>query len=69
MGSVCPSRSDSAAPLTAEQWIREGKQTLNWTWLSCHDCDDNQVRLQLFVLVYNLGNFLRSLAVPGSVQH
>jgi len=30
---------------------------------------DNQVRLQLFVLAYNLGNFLRRLALPRSVQH
>jgi hypothetical protein len=27
--------------------------------MSCHDFVDNQVRLQLFVLGYNLGNFLR----------
>ena len=42
---------------------------LNWTRLSCHDFDDNQVRLQLFVLAYNLGNFLRRLALPASVRH
>ena len=27
---------------------------------------DNQVRLQLFALAYNLGNFLRRLALPKS---
>ncbi len=27
---------------------------------------DNQVRLQLFALAYNLGNFLRRLALPRS---
>ena len=54
---------------TAEQWIKEGKIALNWTRLSCHDFDDNQVRLQLFVLAYNLGNFLRRLALPRSVKH
>jgi hypothetical protein len=54
---------------TAEQWIKEGKIALNWTRLSCHDFDDNQVRLQLFVLAYNLGNFLRRLALPTSVKH
>ena len=37
--------------------------------LSCHDFDDNQVRLQLFVLAYNLGNFLRRIALPASVKH
>ena len=30
---------------------------------------DNQVRLQLFALAYNLGNFLRRLALPPSVKH
>lgn len=53
----------------AEQWIKEGKYALNWTRLSCHRFEDNQVRLQLFVLAYNLGNFLRRLALPASVKH
>ena len=53
---------------TAEQRIKEGKHALNWTRLSCHDFTDNQVRLQLFVLAYNLGNFLRRLALPPSVE-
>ena len=35
---------------TAEQWIKEGKQALNWTRLSCRRFKDNQVRLQLFAL-------------------
>jgi hypothetical protein len=54
---------------TAEQWIKEGKNALRWTRLSCHDFVDNQVRLQLFALAYNLGNFLRRLALPRSVKH
>jgi hypothetical protein len=29
----------------------------------------NQVRLQLIALAYNLGNFLRRLALPASVKH
>ena len=53
---------------TAKQWIKEGKYALNWTRLSCHDFVDNQVRLQLFALAYNLGNFLRRLALPKSVK-
>jgi hypothetical protein len=53
---------------TAEQWIKEGKNAVKWTRLSCHDFVDNQVRLQLFVLAYNLGNFLRRLALPPSVR-
>jgi len=54
---------------TAEQWIKEGKYALNWTRLSCHGYADNQVRLQLFALAYNLGNFLRRLAPPRSISH
>ena len=30
---------------------------------------DNQVRLQLFALAYNLGYFLRRLALPQNVGH
>jgi len=54
---------------TAEQWIKEGKNAVKWTRLSCHDFVDNQVRLQLFALAYNLGNFLRRIALPSSVKH
>jgi hypothetical protein len=53
---------------TAEQWIKEGKYALKWTRLSCHDFLDNQVRLQLFALAYNVGNFLRRLALPKSIK-
>ncbi|QDT91549.1 Transposase DDE domain protein [Gimesia algae] len=33
---------------TAEQWIKEGKNAVRWTKLSCHTFKDNQARLQLF---------------------
>ena len=48
--------------------IIKGKYALNWTRLSCHDFTDNQVRLQLFLLAYNLANFLRRLALPNRVR-
>ena len=54
---------------TAEQWIKEGKYALNWTRLSCHRFMANRVRLSLFVLAYNLGNFLRRLCLPKAVKH
>ena len=54
---------------TAEQWIKEGKYAVKWTRLSCHDFQDNAVRLQLFALAYNLANFVRRLALPASVKH
>ena len=52
---------------TAEQWIKEGKNALRWTRLSCRTFRDNAVRLQLFALAYNLANFLRSLVLPDEV--
>ncbi len=54
---------------TAEQWIKEGKHAIHWTKLSCHRFRDNAVRLQLFALAYNLGNFMRTLALPDEVSH
>ena len=54
---------------TAEQWIKEGKNAIKWTKLSCRTFKDNQTRLQLFALAYNLGNFLRRLALPHDVKH
>ena len=54
---------------TAEQWIKEGKYALNWTRLSCHKFVANQVRLELFILAYNLGNFLRRLVLPDPMKH
>lgn len=53
---------------TAKQWIKEGKYALNWTRLSCHKFEANQVRLGLFILAYNLGNFVRRLALPESLK-
>ena len=54
---------------TAEQWIKEGKNAIRWTRLSCHDFVDNEVRLLLFVLAYNLGNSLRQAVLPRCVSH
>jgi len=53
---------------TAEQWIKEGKYALNWTRLSCHKFVANRVRLMLFILAYNLGNFFRRLALPEAIK-
>jgi hypothetical protein len=52
---------------TAEQWIKEGKNAVKWTKLSCRRFKDNAVRLQLFALAYNLANFLRQLVLPRSI--
>ena len=52
----------------AEQWIKEGKSAVKWTRLSCHRLVANRVRLHLFILASNLGNFLRRLTLPKTVQ-
>jgi Transposase DDE domain group 1 len=49
---------------TAEQWIKEGKQAVKVTRLSCHRFRSNQVRLALSLLAYNLGNLWRRLRLP-----
>ena len=53
---------------TAEQWIKEGKQATHWTRLSCHRFRANEVRLQLSVLSYNLGNLWRRLGLPRRIK-
>ncbi len=53
----------------AEQYIKEGKNAIKWTRLSCRKFRDNAVRLQLHALAYNLANFMRTLALPKEVEH
>ena len=53
---------------TAEQWIKEGKQAAHWTRLSSHRFRANEVRLQLSVLAYNLGNLWRRLVLPKRID-
>jgi hypothetical protein len=53
---------------TAEQWIKEGKNAVKWTRLSCRTMKAIAVRLQLHALAYNLSNFLRTLALPDEME-
>jgi hypothetical protein len=53
---------------TCEQYIKEGKNAIKWTRLSCRTFAANAVRLQLHVLAYNLGNFMRTLAMPKTAE-
>jgi hypothetical protein len=39
-------------PVTAEQHIKERKNAVTWTRLSCHHIAANSVRLQLHALAY-----------------
>jgi hypothetical protein len=52
---------------TAEQWIKEGKQAVKMTRLSCHRFRANEVRLWLSLIAYNLGNLWRRLVLPGRI--
>ncbi|OQA67648.1 MAG: Transposase DDE domain protein [Candidatus Diapherotrites archaeon ADurb.Bin253] len=48
---------------TCEQWIKEGKYTLNWTRLSCQGFKKNKVRLNLFIMAHNLEKIYLTLAL------
>ena len=50
------------------QWIKEGKNAVRWTRLSCRSIKANAVRLQLHALAYNLANFFRTLALPDEIE-
>jgi hypothetical protein len=52
---------------TSEQWIKEGKQAVKMTRLSCHRFRSNEVRLWLSVIAYNLENLWRRLALPQRI--
>jgi hypothetical protein len=52
---------------TAEQQIKEGNYAFHWTRLSCKRFRDNEVRLQLHALAYNLATFLRRIELPEAM--
>jgi hypothetical protein len=54
---------------TAEQWIKEGKQAVKLTRLSCHRFRANEVRLWLSLIAYNLGNLWRRLVLPARISN
>ena len=53
---------------TTEQWIKEGKQAVKMTRLSCHKFRSNEVRLWLTIIAYNLGNLWRRLVLPQRIE-
>ena len=44
------------------------KAVIKWTRLSCRTFAANAVSLQLHALAYNLGNFMRTLALPKATE-
>ena len=65
--SVGPTHDEQEG--TSEQFIKESKYAIKWTRLPCSKFRNNEVRLQLHALAYNLGNFMRTLALPKEVEH
>jgi hypothetical protein len=53
----------------AEQGIKEGKQAMKMTRLSCHRFRSNEVRLWLSLIAYNLGNLWRRLVLPKKIEN
>ena len=54
---------------TAEQWIKEGKQAVKMTRLSCHRFRSNEVRLWLSLIACNSGNLWRRLVLPKRIEN
>jgi hypothetical protein len=52
----------------AKQWIKEGKQAVIMTRLSCPRFRGNDVRLWLSILACNLGNLWRRPALPAGIS-
>jgi len=66
LGALCRGRRRLLQPArTAEQCIKEGK---GGPGCSCRTFAANAVRLQLHALAYNLGNFMRTLAIPKTAE-
>ena len=53
----------------SNQELKEAKNAIRWTRLSCLTFRNNAVRLRLHALAYNLGNFLRTLALPKEAEY
>jgi hypothetical protein len=54
---------------TAQQWIKQGKQAVKMTRLSCHRFRSNEVRLWLSLIACNLGNLWRRLVLPRKIEN
>lgn len=54
---------------TANQCIKEVKNAIKWTRLSCCSFSTSAVRRQCFALAYNLATFMCSQALPEVVEH
>ena len=53
---------------TCEQWIKEGRYALNWTRLICQRFAENEMRLKLFIMAYNMWNIFRTMVLPEGIK-
>ncbi len=53
---------------TCDQWIKEGKYALNRIRLRCQVFGENEVRLKLFIMAYNLGSTFRTPALAEGIM-
>ncbi len=53
--------------LPVQQDLEEDKYAFRWTRLSCKRFRDDEVRLQLHALAYNLATFLRCIELPEAM--
>src|SRR6202158_3046293 len=69
LGALCRGRRRLLQPARHSGAVhQEGKSAIKWTRLSCRTFAANAVRLQLHALAYNLGNFMRTLAMPKTAE-
>ena len=76
-GWWCGSTTSAAPPnntfsghccaIPCQATIKEGKYAFRLTRLSCRKFRDNEVRLQLHALTYNLAAFLRCIELPKAM--
>src|SRR5437763_12510508 len=66
--SACTLRTSSRLTAKAESRRLALTPLPRWTRLSCRSFAANAVRLQLHALAYNLGNFMRTLAMPDPIK-
>ena len=64
-GGGAISITDGARPSNGS---KKANKATHWTRLSCHRFRANEVRLQLSVLAYNLGNLWRRLVLPKRID-
>ena len=70
VSTVGLAQADRATAVAMTARFRQmDKNAIKWTRLSCGKFRNNEVRLQLHALAYNLANFMRILALPKEVEH